>query len=90
VTKCIVYACPRAAESGELCHVCRSYLAHGIGGHETLMRPAWELLPRLDAIQRGLTISTSELLHNAAINSLTRLAESLRTRRRVPNAREAV
>jgi hypothetical protein len=81
MTRCIVYACPHEATDGELCSLCRLYLRHGVGDHPTLIRPAWELVPRLDTVYRALTIKSSELMRQAAMGTLERLLADLKRRK---------
>lgn len=73
---CLVYGCRNLVSSGELCAPCRAYLHSGVGSHETLMRPKWELVPRLIAIHRALSVS-DETIRAAGLMSLGALIETL-------------
>ena len=75
---CATFACQGKVLDGELCPGCRAYLAGFTYQHPTLIRPKWELVPRLDTIYRALTLPTSEPMNKAALGTLQRLIDELR------------
>jgi hypothetical protein len=78
MSKCIVYGCGRPTSTllGCLCDDCFGYLHSGEGDHPTLMRPKWELVPRLQAIAEGLK-SEQALIRTTSLKSLDHTIELL-------------
>ena len=75
---CIVYGGHNQVpnDMSDLCIECFNYLHSGIGDHPTLMRPKWELVPRLRAIADGLR-SDHPYIRNTALRSLNSTVEVL-------------
>ena len=73
---CLVYGCRCPADSTGLCRECYTYLKNGVGSHETLMRPKWELTPTLKALHRCLTAKDATM-RDSALTSLAALIERL-------------